>query len=463
MNGATLGRVTAAPDVTVLRLASATVTVGGLTGGAIPALAVTAAPTGSPAPTVVRTGSTFTVTGLDPAPPNNEGYRFNVSAPGFYAQDLPSSTTLLNPDIGFTHTFTPTLVERTVTVTVTTAGNPGDAANATVTLVNPANSAALGTLERTGSTFTFRRIAVGSDAGRITVSLNGYRQQVYDVNIAAGPVTQPAGLLPNATVSGVVRLPGGGGAGSGISVAATNGTNTTTGQGGAYTLSGFGVGSWTVSAEQLGVGAGSATVNVTSFSPSAVTSDITLTPRTVTLNVTVTPSANAASFTGATIVVTNPATNTSANGTANPTGSVTIAEAPTYNYTITATNFLPRTGTITLTALTQAVSVTVFPQPIVSGTITRVVNGNSQPQNNALIYLCADTVTTCDSTNDIGPSPIANTAANGQYSLRITTPGSYKIGAVGSGGNPPTATSAAFTVAANAAVADIPISLTLTP
>ena len=111
---------------------------------------------------------------------------------------------------------------------------------------------------------------------------------------------------------------------------ATNGTTVipaTTGTGGAYTLSGVGVGTWTIVAELAGTGRDEIEhVVASNATPSVTGADLTLDPRPVSVTFSTTP-------TGATLTLLD-GTTAVATGTASP---LTGAEEDDFPLTWTAT------------------------------------------------------------------------------------------------------------------------------
>lgn len=430
---AVLGRTTAPPVVvTIPELVSATVTIAGpATNDTSRVLSVSPEPAPSTPPSTANPCSVCTIRGLDPG----VQYTFTATAATFY-----TASQTLTPSASNPNAFTITMTERTVTVTVETENDDTAAeAAATVTLTIGANTY---NPTAVANVYTFRGIPTG--AGTVGISRTGYRSQTIAVDASTTPAAPaPVTLRTLVTISGTVTS--GGTAVSGASVTLSTGASTTTDTNGAYSFTGLDVGSYTVTASRLGYGTATtaAAIVVTATTPAAasipgttvVDTDLALQPRDVTVTFAVDSPAGT-DFAGASVSVDG---GTAATTNAQGTATVTVSEKATaYNWTVSATGKLTRTGSFTLANLTPTVSTVLFDRPTVNGTVT----DGGDPQNNADVFLCVGTVTTCTSSNDIATGQVATTNASGQYSFVIDA-GSWKIGAAQGGES---ATSAEFTV-----------------
>ncbi len=224
-------------------------------------------------------GNVFTFADLDP----DLLYTFRVSANTYLTQTVPAiANSTLDPAVGSSNPFTVTLLQRTVTVTVSTSDNSGAQNSATVHLRVPAGNVA-GQLTRTGTgasnVYTFVPVPVG--AGDVDATATGYRTQTATFPDGAPTQNVNITILPLVTVSGVVRT--GATLVGGATVTAIQGTTTKTATtdaaSGAYSITGLDVGTWNITAVKDGTGATTAasTVTVTATSASAVTQDLSLT------------------------------------------------------------------------------------------------------------------------------------------------------------------------------------------
>jgi Carboxypeptidase regulatory-like domain len=452
VSGVRRGRATTAGNVTVYRTATVNIAVSGID-AADPTLAVSvSSPPGTEPVTVTRTGLAFAITGLDPLPGAGQGYRFSVSASGFFTQEFPSATTVLDPLIGATQSYTAALVERKVTVTVVTSPSvPADEQSATVELRIPSNGAPVGAPTRVGNVYTFGRLSTGG-TGLVTVTKTGYRTQTAVIDVSTTADAETVTLFPLVDVTGTVTKTAVGV--NAANVSATNGTVTrtaTTNASGVYSLADLDVGTWTITAEAIGYGTGSATtLTITPSDPAATaTRDIALTSRNMTVTATVqSPSGTALS--GATVTVAGVSQATTTAGTV----SITVSEAPTLAWTITATGKVPQSGTITVTSLTESLGTRVLADlPALTGVVRR--GGNTV--NNANVFLCPTSVTTCTSA---GATRSTQTDNNGVYTFATVAIGSYKVGAAQ--GNDAVTSPTTATVNADGTTTPTPFTIDLT-
>lgn len=430
VNNVRLGRTSDAATITLLRLASATIEVTGLE-ATDPSLAVTVvSPASAPGVTVTRTGLSFSITGLDPDVTN---YRFQVSANAHYTQLFPSAPTFLDPAIGGSTTYNAAMVERSVSVVVSTnPANVSDAQSATVELRIPANGTALPAPTRTGSTYRFGQIAP-SGAGEITIIRTGYRTKRVTVDPSTAPVVDlPVTIYQLVTVTGTVSPNG-----AGATVTATSGTapnqvvrTATADATGNYTLTGLDLGTWTFSAEKLGVGTGTAGNLVIGNADTFISAarNFTLTPRSVQVTVQVESPATTA-LTGATVQVNG----VTAAAAATPGSyTATVTEAATLNWTISHPQKIARSGSATLTAIPQTIGpIVLSDRPTLGGVVSLAGTGVA----GATVRLCLATASPCNGgaaiatvTTAAGPTPAIGTyaftgvfPAAGTYQIRATT------------------------------------------
>jgi hypothetical protein len=357
----------------------------------------------TPAVTATRAGNVFTFADLDP----DLLYAFRVSANTYLTQTVPLTGTL-DPAVGSSNPFTVTLLQRTVTVTVSTSDNSGAQNSATVHLRVPAGNVA-GQLTRTGTgvsnVYTFVPVPVG--AGDVDATATGYRTQTATF-VDGGP-TQNVNvtILPLVTVSGVVRA--GGTVVGGATVTATLGTTTKTATSdattGAYSITGLDVGAWSITAVKDGTGATAtaSTVTVTASSASAVTQDLTLTVRTIAFTFTVTNGGTAVS--GASVNLDSVSGTTSAAGTL----TLNAVETGPLAWSVSSGTIITKTGTASIA--NPAIAVAVVSRPTLTGT----VNSGATPQSGATVHLCPSPQATCNNGNDIGA---VSSAADGTFSFR---------------------------------------------
>jgi hypothetical protein len=398
VTGVALGATTNATNVVVPKFASVAITVaGGATTEASLAVVMTQ-PT--PAVAATRAGNVFTFADLDP----DRLYAFRVSADTYLTQTVPATGTL-DPAVGSSNPFTVTLLQRTVTVTVSTSDNSGAQNSATVHLRVPAGNVA-GQLTRTGTgtsnVYTFVPVPVG--AGDVDVTATGYRTNT--ATFADGGPTQNVNVTisPLVTVSGVVRTgttPVGG-----ATVTATQGattkTATTAAATGAYSITGLDVGTWSITAVKDGTGATATatTVTVTATSAAAVTQDLTLTARSIAFTFTITNGGTPVS--GASVNLD------SASGTTSAGGTVTLnaLETGALSWRVSSATIVTRIGTAS--PASPAVAVAVVARPTLTGT----VNTGASPQQGATVLLCPNA---CAAGNEVGS---VASAADGTFSFR---------------------------------------------
>jgi hypothetical protein len=349
-------------------------------------------------------------------------------------------------------------VPRLATIAITVNG-PTNPALSAVTVVSPAGIPAA---TRSGNVFTFSGLdpdLLYQFRATSTGFISAPVPTTGSINPAPGQnVTQSVTLVAR-VISGTVTS---GGTGvTGVTVIATSGATTlgpvTTVTGGGFSINQVPVGTWTVVAELLGTGRATATAAVANeASPSVTGLAPALTARTVTVTFTLTGAAGSvsASIDGGTAV----------NGTSPGTAAVTTLESAARSWRIEGPTIITRTGvaslagltnTTNLTALAVGVPVTISARPTVTGTVTRA-NGNAV--QNGDVFICASTVTTCDSTTDIASGPVS-TGAGGAFSIRPDE-GTWIIRAVQGNNNfsPP---SAPFTITSTGTGAPGPISLVI--
>jgi hypothetical protein len=400
VSGVALGSTVTATNVVVPKFATVAITVaGGATTEATLAVVMTQP---SPPVAATRTGNVFTFANLDP----DLLYAFRVSANTYLSQNVPATGTL-DPTVGSNNPFTVTLVQRTVTVTLSTSDTSGAENSATVHLRVPPGNVA-GQLTRTGTgtsnVYTFVPVPVG--AGEVDATATGYRTQT--AAFADGGPTQNVAitLLPLVTLTGVVRA--GGTPVSGATVTATLGATTktaTTNATGNYSISGLDVGAWSITAVKDGTGATTtaSTLTVTATSASAVTQDLTLTARTIAFTFTVTNGGTAVS--GASVNLD------SVSGTTSAAGTVTLnaVETGALAWTVSSGTIITKSGVASLAS--PAIAVAVASRPTLTGT----VNNGATPQPGATVHLCLDPQATCTNANDVGA---VTSAADGTFSFR---------------------------------------------
>jgi hypothetical protein len=169
----------------------------------------------------------------------------------------------------------------------------------------------------------------------------------------------------------------------------------------------------------------------------------------MTVTATVQSPANTA-LSGATVTVGGVSQSTTTAGTV----SITVSEAPTLAWTITATGKVPQSGTITVASLTETLGTRVLADlPTLAGVVRRGAN----TVNNASVFLCPTSVTTCTSA---GATRTTSTDSNGTYSFATVAIGSYKVGAAQGAGAVTSPTTA--TVNADGTTSPTPFTIDLT-
>ena len=276
--------------------------------------------------------------------PDGQGrYAFEVTAADLAAQYqvrvelngyATRSSAPFTPVLGIANVVPDVVVPALATFNVTVSGAPGDAA--TVVVAEPASQAGV-TPTRSGQVFSFR-VDPGF-AYRFTASAPGFVSETVPATAqmpAPGQTVPLTVELDPRTIAGTVS-PGV----AGIAVRATSGTtviNTTTGTGGAYTLSGVGVGTWTIVAEQAGTGRGVIErVIASNASASVAGADIDFDPRPVSVAFSTTP-------TGATLTLLD-GTTAVATGTVSPLTGATEDDFP-LTWTATLTGHDPESGAV---------------------------------------------------------------------------------------------------------------------
>ncbi|MFN3254059.1 MAG: carboxypeptidase regulatory-like domain-containing protein [Ilumatobacter sp.] len=256
---------------------------------------------------------------------------------------------------------------RTLTVNVTGANN-----NTTVRVFSGATQVASRTLTSNASSKTFTFLTgPGADAipaeGALTLLVTDNGRRPVGAAVPAGyEPSVGVNLLRLVDVEGRVSI-GGTPVGGGVTVTAsapgfTSVTDDTSGGGasvrGFYDIPNLGIAAdastvtWTLSVDEIGLGSGSTTLDISSGAPPASVTgqDITLTPALIPVNITVVDSRDDTPIVGASVTLG------AATATTGPTGVATFdmpenANSAARTYSASATDFVS-SGTTSLPAIT---------------------------------------------------------------------------------------------------------------
>jgi hypothetical protein len=288
-----------------------------------------ALPAGTEVASIIPDGQgryTFEVNAADLA----TQYQVRVDLNGFASR----SSAPFTPVLGIANVVPDVVVPALATFNVTVSGAPGDAT--TVVVAEPASQAGV-TPTRSGQVFSFR-VDPGF-AYRFTVSASGFVSETVPDTAqmpAPGQTVALAAALDPRTITGTLS-PGV----AGIGVRARSGgteITATSGSGGTYTLSGVGVGTWTIVAERAGTGRGVIERTIASNASASVTgADIELDPRPVSVSFSTSPA-------GASVTLLD-GTTPVATGTVSPLTGATEDDFP-LTWSATLAGHDPESGNV---------------------------------------------------------------------------------------------------------------------
>jgi hypothetical protein len=448
---ARIGCADPGPTLQAERPATWTIVVSGTAATATDLTATFVGTAGTSTATITKSGSTFTVTGLDP---RQASYQVKVSA-GLHLSQTPTYT---DPTVGGTKRDDVNLVRRTLTVTVSTDDNDADkASRATLSLRIPSDNTVPRVITGTGLSNTYEFTAINEGSGSLEISASGYLTRTVPVTEQQIAIADADAVLTKRVLTGEVTGLADTAART-VTLTASGSTTpllTDVGTGKNFRFEKFPAGTYTVAVEALGYGTATQPVEASAATQPA---KVFLTPRGRPIDVTVTLTGTATTTSGNTVVVTIGGVASAAQSVGGSTFVVSATEGTPLSYlaassgTFAEGRYRTKTGEVSYTGATVAngrvavaLTIPLEDRPTITGTIV----ANNQASTANIELYCIETTVGPDTCADPAVA-VATAAAAGSFSFRLDV-GSWKVRAVAIASGEQTTETATIVVGATGA------------